>query len=127
VFKVIDILNLENHDNIISIAANLQSKKMGKKGIVKVGGRNLTKKEVDKISVIAPDATISIIKDYNVKSKKRVSMPEEFTGVIRCPNPKCITNIEPTTKKFNVIDKKPLKLRCEYCERVIDGTKVELI
>ena len=94
VFKVIDILNLKEHEEVVSVAANLPSKKLGKKGMVKIGGKSLSDSEVSKISVIAPRATINIIKDYKVKKKMNVKLPEEFVDVIKCSNPKCITNSE---------------------------------
>ena len=68
-FKVVDILDLENHNGIVSIATNLQSKSIGKKGIVKVGGKSLTQEEVNKIAIVAPDATVNLIKI--MKSRKR--------------------------------------------------------
>ena len=90
-FKVAEILNLSDEDNVISVATNLKSKRSGKKGIIKVGKKILTKEEVDKISIIAPNATVNLIENYDVKKKIQVSIPETFVKIIKCSNPNCIT------------------------------------
>ncbi|MBW2980433.1 aspartate carbamoyltransferase regulatory subunit [Candidatus Woesearchaeota archaeon] len=126
-FKVVDILDLEGHDNIVSLVTNLPSKKLGKKGIVKVGGKSLTEAEVNKISIVAPNATINIIKDYKVKKKETVKIPEEFNTVVKCSNPKCITNAEKVKTRFTVESKEPLKVRCHYCERTMKSPNIELL
>lgn len=127
VFKVIDILNLKEHEGIVSVVTNLTSKKLGKKGMVKIGGKSLTETEVSKISIIAPKATINIIKDYKVKKKVNVKIPEKFVDVIKCSNPKCITNAEKVGTKFNIEKEHPLKARCHYCERSIESPDIELL
>ncbi|MBW2989186.1 aspartate carbamoyltransferase regulatory subunit [Candidatus Woesearchaeota archaeon] len=127
VFKVVDILNLAEHKGIISVASNLRSKALGKKGIVKVGGKELTKKEVDEISIAAPDATINIIKGYEVIRKSNVELPEDFDNIIRCSNPSCITNHEKVKTLFHVVSKKPLQVVCHHCERMMENDKISLI
>ncbi len=126
-FKVVDILNLEGHRSIISIATNLNSKKVGKKGIVKVAGKSLTQEEVDKIAIIAPNANVSLIHNYDVKKKIRVSVTNKLENILKCTNPKCITNHEKTGTKFYVLKKNPLKIKCHYCERVIEKEDIKLI
>lgn len=126
-FKVTEILNLEDTKNIISIAANLRSKKTAKKGIIKVGGKTLTKDEVNKIAVIAPQATVNIIQNYEVKEKIKVSIPDVLNKIIKCSNPDCITNNEHIKTKFYVINKEPLKVKCHYCERSMQKEEIELI
>ena len=126
-FKVVDILNLENVDNVVSVATNLPSKKLGKKGIIKVGGKDLTKEEVDKIALIAPNATLNLIKNYGVVKKIRLDIPDNIYGIVKCFNPKCITNSEPMKTKFSIISKNPLILRCMYCERTMRKDDVELL
>jgi len=92
--KVVEILDLKGIRSIISVATNLTSKTMGKKGIIKIGGKNLTKEEVDKIALIAPNATVNIIKNYDVKKKIKVSIPSTINKIIKCSNPNCVTNNE---------------------------------
>lgn len=125
--KVVDILDLKGIRSIISIVTNLTSKKMGKKGIIKIGGKNLTKEEVDKIALIAPNATVNIIKNYDVKQKIKVTIPETINKIIKCSNPNCITNNEKVTTKFYVLNKNPLKVRCHYCERNMDKEDISLL
>ncbi len=125
--KVVDILDLKGIRSIISIVTNLTSKKMGKKGIIKVGGKNLTKEEVDKIALIAPNATVNIIKNYDVKEKIKVAIPSTINKIIKCSNPNCITNNEKVATKFYVLNKNPLKVRCHYCERNMDKEDISLL
>jgi len=126
-FAVADILDLKNYDNIVSIATNLPSKRTGKKGIVKVGGKFLTKDEVNKIALVAPKATVNIIKDYEVKQKIKVNVPEFIEKIIKCSNPNCVTNMEKEIMtKFYVLSKEPIKVRCYYCERRMSSEDIEL-
>lgn len=126
-FKVVEILDLQNHSGIVSIATNLQSKSMGKKGIVKVAGKGLTQNEVNKIAIVAPDATVNIIKGYDVKEKIKVKTPDVIDNVVKCSNPVCITNNEQVATKFYVVKKDPLKIKCHYCERSMGKDDIEII
>jgi len=125
--KVADILDLEGIKSIISIATNLDSKTMGKKGIIKIGGKDLTKEETDKIALIAPDATVNIIQNYDVKKKIKVAIPLTVNKIIKCSNPNCITNNEKVMTKFDVLNKVPLKVRCHYCERDMAKEDITLL
>lgn len=126
-FKVAEILDLENHNGIVSIATNLQSKSMGRKGIVKVGGKGLTQNEVNKIAIVAPDATVNIIKSYYVKEKIKVKTPDVIDNVVKCSNPVCITNNEQIATKFYAAKKDPLRIKCHYCERTMGKEDIEII
>ncbi|MBI2139886.1 aspartate carbamoyltransferase regulatory subunit [Candidatus Woesearchaeota archaeon] len=126
VFDVVEILNLKSHKDVVSIATNLGSKKIGKKGIVKVAGRELTKLEVDEIAVVAPQATINIIKDFKVRQKSIVEVPAILTAAFKCSNPKCVSNIQPVESRFEIISKSPVKAICFYCERVMGGEEIRL-
>ena len=126
-FKVTDILDLKGVRSIISVATNLSSKKSGKKGIVKIGGKYLTQEEVDKIAIIAPKATVNIIENYKVNKKLKVSIPNTINKIIKCSNPNCITNKEDVETKFYVMKKEPLKLKCHYCERYMNKEEIVLL
>ncbi|MEK6984334.1 MAG: aspartate carbamoyltransferase regulatory subunit [Nanoarchaeota archaeon] len=126
-FKVAEILDLENHKGIVSIATNLQSKSIGKKGIVKVGGKSLTQSEVNKIAIVAPDATVNIIQNYDVKEKIKVKTPDIIDNVVKCFNPVCITNNEQVATRFYVVKKDPLKIKCHYCERIMGKGDLEIV
>ncbi|MCE8424699.1 MAG: aspartate carbamoyltransferase regulatory subunit [Candidatus Methanoperedens sp.] len=113
---------------VVSVALNVSSGVIGLKDIVKVEDRELEEEEVDRISLIAPDATINIIRDFEVIEKYMVDLPERLEGVVKCANPNCISNTnEPVTSKFTV-NKKPVELRCIYCDHVIsEGIAEHLI
>jgi len=125
-FRVVEILDLENHKGVVSIATNLQSKSIGKKGIVKVGGKNLTQDEVNKIAIVAPDATVNLIKNYDVREKIKVKTPDVIDNVVKCSNPVCITNNEQVPTRFYVVKKDPLKIKCHYCERSMGKEDIEI-
>ncbi|MEM5793836.1 MAG: aspartate carbamoyltransferase regulatory subunit [Candidatus Aenigmatarchaeota archaeon] len=116
--KVASLLNLEENNSTSVILMNVQSKKLGKKDVVKVENRELTEKEVSRIALIAPSATLNIIRSWKVVEKRKISLPEMLEGVIKCPNKNCITNYEEVETKFIVEEKEPLKLRCYFCERI---------
>ena len=120
VFQVIKILNLEESDDMVLFGTNLESKKYGKKGIVKVKNKFFKNSEINKIALVAPKATLIVIKDYQITSKQVVELPDDVQGIVKCFNPNCITNHEKVETKFNRIDKEEVKLRCHYCKKITD-------
>lgn len=125
-FRIIRILNPQEFIHPISVALNLESKKIGKKGVIKIDNRFLTKGEVNKIAILAPQATVSIIRNYKVQEKIKVKIPEELVGIINCTNPLCITNREKVVSKFKVLSKDPLEVKCYYCERVYGKDELDI-
>jgi len=124
---VLKILNIDGSSgDIVTIAMNVPSQKLKKKDIIKIEKRFLSSDETDKIALIAPRATINIIKDYSVVEKRSIKLPDYFIGVFKCPNPTCISNSdEPIKSTIIVIDKSKPLLRCKYCSRIL--TPDELI
>ena len=120
VLKILGV-NETNIDSTISVAMHVHSKKgVGWKDVVKVEDRELDPETVDKIALIAPDASIVIIRDYYVAEKMKVSLTDVITGLARCSNPNCITNMgEPVEPQFDVVSKNPPTLRCAYCDRTL--------
>ena len=120
VLKILGI-NENNIDSTISVALHVPSgKEMRLKDIVKLEDRELDSDAVDQIALIAPDATIGIIRDYFVAEKFKVSLADEITGLAKCSNPNCITNKgEPVEPQFHVISRHPPTLRCVYCDRTL--------
>jgi aspartate carbamoyltransferase regulatory subunit len=116
--KVLHILAIpKTTSSTVSVAMNVKSK-LGKKDIVKVENRELDPKEVDKIALIAPKATINIIRDYEVTKKHRVKLPDEIIGIVSCSNPTCVSNAnEPVESRFKIISRDPPKIKCYFCER----------
>jgi len=119
--NVLKILGIDKTtEATISVLMNVTSKRSGKKDVVKVEDRELKEEEVNKISLIAPGATINIIRDCRVVEKRTVDMPDLIVGVLRCPNPSCISNTdEPIKSQLIVKSKNPVVLRCVYCEQPI--------
>ena len=126
-FKVVSLLKMEGLKNQITIGNNLSSKQMGTKGIIKVADRYYAEEEVNRIALIAPMAKINIIKNFEVIEKKILTLPDNFTDLVKCPNPKCITNNEPMKTRFETISKEPVVLKCLYCEREVQEEGIELI
>ena len=125
-FKVVSLLGIESLSTRVTIGYNLDSKKMGKKGIIKISDKFFEQDEINRISLIAPTVNLNIIRDYEVVEKKTVSLPDEVRGIVKCNNPKCITNNEPMQTCFQVIDKENVTLRCHYCEVKIKKEEIEL-
>jgi aspartate carbamoyltransferase regulatory subunit len=119
-FKVISILGLEKIDTLITFGTNLESKLLGKKAIIKIADVFFHQDEINKISLVAPDAKLNIIRDYEVIEKKMVTVPDMVTGITKCFNPKCITNSESIKPKFYVVEKKIVTLKCYYCEKLMN-------
>ncbi len=125
-FKVVSLLGIEHIKTPVTIGFNLDSKKMVKKGIIKIADKFFEQDEINRISLIAPTVNLNIIRDYEVVEKKQVSLPDEVTGIVKCNNPKCITNNEPMLTRFLVIDKEYGTLKCHYCEVKIKKEDIEL-
>jgi len=116
--NVLALLGIDGSEGeVVSVAMNVPSGKKGRKDVVKVEHRELSQEELDVLSLIAPDATINIIRDYEVADKSRVERPTHVEGVLVCPNSDCITNAnEPVATKFEVLKE---GVRCEYCGTII--------
>lgn len=127
VFTVVSLLDLQNTDGNITIGNNFESKKLGKKGIIKVADRFFTDEEVSRLSVVASNVKLNIIRHYEVVEKKQIVMPDELKGIVKCNNPKCITNNEPMQTWFHVVDKEQGILKCHYCEKEQQKDNIKLI
>jgi aspartate carbamoyltransferase regulatory subunit len=126
-FQVVNLLELHNLKTPVTIGMNFLSKKIGQKGIVKVADKFFTDEEISHLSVVAPNIVLNIIRDFDVVEKKEVRTPDELRGIVKCNNPKCITNNEPMETLFHVVDKEHGTLKCHYCEKEQDINKVELV
>ncbi len=123
-YQVAQLLNLQESDTPVTIGYNFLSKKLGKKGIIKVENKFFTDEEISRLSVVAPNIVLNIIHDFEVVEKKTVRTPSEIKGIVKCNNPKCITNNEPMATHFHVANG---ILTCHYCEKEQDINKVELV
>ena len=121
VYKALDILNLKGVENQITIGINLSSRAQGKKGIIKIADKFFEDEELNKLALIAPKATVNVIRNFEVVEKKTLTMPEEIVGIAKCMNPKCITNHQPIKTRFTTIDNgNEISLLCHYCEKISD-------
>jgi len=126
-FKVVSILHIETSLNQITLANNLESAKIGSKGLVKISDRILEVDETNKIALIAPNAKINIIRDYLVVEKRPLILPEEIREIVQCANPNCITNHQPVTTRFHVLNNDgDIMLKCHYCEREVKRDEVKI-
>ena len=126
-FKVADMLSLKELENTITIGNNFHSKKMGSKGIIKIADKFFEEDVINRIALIAPNVILNIISDYEVVEKKTVELPDELVGLVKCNNPKCITNNEPMPTRFDVIDKESGTVKCRYCERKINKEDIIIL
>ena len=111
----------------VTVAMNVSSRETGRKDIVKIENREIDPEELNQIALVAPNATINIIRDFEVIKKNKIILPDVITSIIKCTNNKCITNYEnePITSKFNVIETEPPVVRCHYCEKLIKKEDIE--
>ena len=126
-FKVVSLLGIEKLKTRVTIGYNLNSKKMGSKGILKIADKFFEEDEINRISLIAPTVKLNIIKDYEVIEKKEVQLPDVLNGIVKCNNPRCVTNHEPMKTVFRVIDKQNVTLKCQYCELKIKKEDIVLL
>ena len=123
-YQVAQLLGLFDLKTPVTIGINYPSQKVGNKGIIKVSDKFFTDDEISRLSVVAPNVILNIIRDYEVVEKKTGVTPEEIRGLVKCNNPKCITNNEPMQTLFHV---KGNILTCHYCEKEQDISRVELL
>lgn len=126
-FKVAALLHLEEANSPVTIGNNLESRYLGRKGIIKVADASFSEELLNRIAIVAPNVHLNVIKDYVVVEKKRVELPKEVKGIIKCTNERCITNNEPMSTHFIPIkDEDGEYFVCHYCGRKIKTDKIEL-
>ena len=126
-FAVVNLLEIPKMGNNVTIGYNLESKKLGKKGLIKISDRFFTDDEVNKISVVAPNVVLNTIREYNVVEKREVRMPDEIHNIIKCNNLNCITNNEPMETHFYVANRDTHPLKCRYCEKEVSLDDINLL
>lgn len=127
VYQIVRILDLENFHDQVTIGINMMSPQLKRKGIIKIENRFLNKSDVDKISLFSPNATINLIKEYEVDKKYKVEIPNQVDNVLKCNNPNCVTNLENEKTMFILHKKEPLEFICKYCERRLLKDDLEVI
>lgn len=123
-FEVISMLKLDRFPNLITFGTNLLSNKLGRKAIIKVSKHFFKEEDYNKIALVAPNAKLNEIRNYQVVSKHSVQIPKEIHSFIKCFNPACITNAQPVESKFKVMSNKELALKCHYCEKITSQKEI---
>ena len=126
-FEVVNLLNIPSMGTNVTIGNNLESKKLGKKGLIKVADKYFTDDEVNRISLVAPSVVLNIIQNYQVVEKREVKMPETLHNIVKCSNPNCITNNEPMATRFHLVNRSEGTLKCHYCEKEKNVKDIELL
>lgn len=127
-FKIVTLLGLDQFSGPVTIGNNFESKRIGRKGIIKMTDRYFTEEELSRITILAPDVRLNVIKDYQVVEKHLLSLPQSVVGLVRCPNPRCITCAEPMPTRFSVLRKEDsVQLTCDYCARQLDSLQADLL
>ena len=124
--EISKILGLDSLGEFVVIASNLESKKSGKKDLIKIEGKELSQEELNKIALISKDSTINIIRNGEVYKKYKVEIPETVENILVCNNPYCISNIEKIKSKFtSTTQKNNTTLKCHYCEKKQNEIKIK--
>ena len=126
-FAVVNLLDIPSMTTNVTIGYNLNSRKLGKKGLIKVADKFFTDDEVNRISLVAPNVVLNTIRNYQVVEKREVKMPSEIQGLVKCPNPKCITNNEPMSTLFHLVNKEEGTIECHYCEKEPNVENITLL
>lgn len=126
-FDVVSLLHLEKERTSIMLGMNLKSEKMGQKSIIKIADKFFSAEELNQLSVVAPNVSLCVIRDYEVVEKRQVHLPDVITGIAKCGNPRCITNNEPMATSFHVVDKERGVVQCAYCEKEYNLDQVKLL
>lgn len=131
VYSALNILKVLGVDTansgIIGVGMNFQSNRMHYKDVIKIENKSITQEELNRIALFAPHATINRIKDGKVAEKLRVTVPQQFTDIVKCTNPNCITNHQKCTSKFHTMQAEPVVLQCHYCEKTVSGENIRLL
>jgi len=125
--KVLDLLGLRQSLDLVTLGIGLDSQHMGQKDLVKVENRELSQDELNKLALVAPNATINLIRDSLRVEKLKVRVPDRIEGLVRCPNSGCITRHELVPTRFDTLSREPLELRCYYCNTAFSSDELELL
>ncbi|MBM3463541.1 MAG: aspartate carbamoyltransferase regulatory subunit [Armatimonadetes bacterium] len=126
-YKVLDLLGLRGTDSLVTVGFGLRSKQLGRKDLLKIENRELTTDEMNRIALVAPNATINLVRDGRRVDKFKVLLPDTFQGLARCSNHGCITRHEPMTPCFKTLDRHPVRLQCHYCTQISEGSDIQLL
>jgi aspartate carbamoyltransferase regulatory subunit len=124
--KALEVLGLPQ-DGPALLGIHLVSEKLGRKDILKLSGVEIPPDEIARLALFGPSVTVCYIRDYRVVRKVKATLPDDLLGLLRCPNPNCITNHERVKTRFGVKHRSPLLVRCHFCERLVHEVELQLI
>lgn len=126
IFAVVSLLHLETVTSQVTVGFNLKSHSMGRKSIIKIANKFFTDEELNQLAVVTPNVTLCIIRDYELVEKKTVKLADNLVGIVKCANPKCITNNEPMLTRFHVLSHEKGTMCCHYCnmQQKLDEAKL---
>ncbi len=114
-YKIFKQLGLDRIDDTVVLMRNVDSRKMGKKDLIKI--ETDVHLNLDVLGLIDPDVTINYVENGELVRKVRLELPLEVTGILTCRNPRCITNQEHVEDiRFRLVDPETKEYACEYCE-----------
>jgi len=118
--------NPQNRGVTVALVMNVSSSKMGRKDILKVEGAELTDEQVQKLALIAPRASVVIIRSYRVTEKKNAVPPSSVVGILSCTGATCISVREKdaVSSTFSLVSSSPLAYRCKFCGRVLTENEI---
>ena len=123
--RILRLLKIQNSAPV-TLGLKLKSSSIGWKDLIKVEDVHLTKEQTDQIALFSPEASINVIREYEIISKYKVELPEEFDEILQCPNSRCITRLERTVSSFSVIAiREQIHLLCRFCEKIHRQTEIE--
>ena len=125
-FTIVKLLELDKCEEPVTIGNNLESSKMGKKGLVKVSGKFFTDQDLSRLAVVCPNMRLTVMRDYEVVEKREIALPDTLINLVKCANPVCITNNEPMKTYFEV-DKLKGLVQCHYCRKTQKLGNIKLI
>jgi aspartate carbamoyltransferase regulatory subunit len=125
--KVLELLGLRSSRHLVTLGIGLDSEQMGSKDLLKVENRELSQSDIDKLALVAPQATINLIRNSKRVQKLKVRVPDRIDGLVRCPNVGCITRHEYVPTRFSTLSREPLELACYYCNVKFSVAEVELL
>ena len=115
--ELYNILNLDKLDCSVAVIMNADSRKFGKKDIIKID--RVIDLNLDVIGYVDPGVTVNIIKEGVQTKMGRIGLPATVTGIIKCKNPRCITSTEQElVHSFKLCDEEKRIYRCIYCDSV---------
>jgi aspartate carbamoyltransferase regulatory subunit len=125
--RIIRLLGLLDKKYQVTVGLNLPSKRFKLKDLIKVENHILTYDEANEVTVFAPQATINVIRDFEVVNKIITSLPTHIQGVFSCPNAACVTHAELTQSAFHIeAQGEHIKLICQFCEKIFDRNQALL-